>query len=162
MVRRGKASEKEEVLVSKIAVVGISIVAILLSLVFENQNITFIIGLVFAIAASANFPILFLSITWGGLTTRGAVAGAGVGLLASLSMVVLSPAIWTQILHLKGAAPVPYDNPALFSVPLAFVVAWLVSVLDGSASGAAERAAFPSQFVRSQTGFHIETVAGRN
>jgi cation/acetate symporter len=154
-IRRGRASEAEEVRVSKIATVGLSVLAMGLGLLFENQNIAFMVGLVFAVAASANFPLILLSVSWSGLTTRGAVGGGLSGLVCAVAMVLLSPGVWTATLHL-GAAPFPYDNPALFSVPLAFVMAWAVSVLDRSEAASRVRAAFAAQHVRAQTGLHVQ------
>jgi cation/acetate symporter len=153
VIRRGRASEHEEVLVSKAAVVAISLLAMGLGVVFENQNIAFMVGLVFAIAASANFPVILLSIVWPDLTTRGAVSGSLAGLLSSVGLVALSPEVWTATLKF-GPAPFPYDNPALVSVPLAFAVSWAVSVLDRSTT-ALVRASFGAQH-RAQTGLGIE------
>jgi cation/acetate symporter len=155
VIRRGRASEHEEVLVSKAAVVAISLLAMGLGVVFENQNIAFMVGLVFAIAASANFPVILLSIVWPDLTTRGAVSGSLAGLLSSVGLVALSPGVWTATLKF-GPAPFPYDNPALVSVPLAFAVSWAVSVLDRSTAAALVRASFGAQHVRAQTGLGIE------
>jgi cation/acetate symporter len=155
VLRKGRASEREEVLVSKLAAVAISLLAMALGVVFENQNIAFMVGLVFAIAASANFPVILLSIVWPDLTTKGAVSGSLAGLISSVGLVALSPGVWTATLKL-GAAPFPYDNPALVSVPLAFAVSWVVSMLDRSASAASVRAAFGAQHVRAQTGLGIE------
>jgi cation/acetate symporter len=155
VIRRGRASEHEEVLVSKAAVVAISLLAMGLGVEFENQNIAFMVGLVFAIAASANFPVILLSIVWPDLTTRGAVSGSLAGLLSSVGLVALSPGVWTAALKL-GPAPFPYDNPALVSVPLAFAVSWAVSVLDRSTAAARVRASFGAQHVRAQTGLGIE------
>jgi cation/acetate symporter len=155
VIRRGGAGEHEEVLVSKAAVVAISLLSMGLGVVFENQNIAFMVGLVFAIAASANFPVILLSIVWPDLTTRGAVSGSLAGLLSSVGLVALSPGVWTATLKL-GPAPFPYDNPALVSVPLAFAVSWAVSVLDRSAAAALVRASFGAQHVRAQTGLGIE------
>ena len=155
VVRRGRASEHEEVLASKAAVIVISLLAMGLGIVFENQNIAFMVGLVFAIAASANFPVILLSIVWPDLTTRGAVSGSLAGLLSSVGLVALSPGVWTATLKL-GPAPFPYDNPALVSVPLAFAVSWVVSALDRSTAAALVRASFGPQHVRAQTGLGIE------
>jgi cation/acetate symporter len=155
VVRKGRASEQEEVLVSKAAAVAISLLSMGLGVVFENQNIAFMVGLVFAIAASANFPVILLSIVWPDLTTRGAVSGSLAGLVASVGLVALSPGVWTATFKL-GPAPFPYDNPALASVPLAFAVSWAVSVLDRSAAAALVRASFGAQHVRAQTGLGVE------
>jgi cation/acetate symporter len=152
VIRRGQATEREEVNVSKGAAVVISLVAMGLGILFENQNIAFMVGLVFAIAASANFPVIFLSVAWRGLTTRGAVTGSLAGLISALVLVALSPGVWTATLKL-GPAPFPYDNPALFSVPLAFLTTWLVSRFDRSAEAVRVRFAFDAQDVVAQTGF---------
>jgi cation/acetate symporter len=157
VIRRGQASEQEEVRVSKGAVIVISLAAMGLGILFENQNIAFMVGLVFAIAASANFPVIYLSVAWSGLTTRGAVMGSLAGLISALVLVALSPGVWTTTLGL-GQAPFPYDNPALFSVPLAFFVTWLVSRLDKSAEGTRARAAFEAQHVAAHTGFFRSTT----
>ena len=141
VVRSGRASESEEVLVSKAATVALSLAAMGLGLLFEHQNIAFMVGLVFALSASANFPVILLSVMWPGLTTRGALAGGLTGLLTALTLVVVGPSVWTATLHL-GRAPFPYENPALFSVPLAFAVCWCVSRLDRSAAATRVRAAF--------------------
>ena len=151
VLRRGRVSETQEVRVSKLAAIAISVVAMGLGILFENQNIAFMVGLVFAIAASANFPIIFLSVAWKGLTTRGAVAGSLIGLSSALILVALGPSVWTVTLKL-GAAPFPYDNPALFSVPLAFLTSWVVSRLDRSAAADVVKQAFAAQHVKAQTG----------
>jgi cation/acetate symporter len=155
VARRGRASEQEEVLVSKAAVVAIGLLSMGLGVVFENQNIAFMVGLVFAIAASANFPVILLSIVWPDFTTRGAVSGSLAGLVASVGLVALSPGVWTATFKL-GPAPFPYDNPALVSVPLAFAISLAVSLLDRSAAAASVRASFGAQHVRAQTGLGIE------
>lgn len=152
VLRRGRASEQREVWVSKASAVAISLAAMGLGVLFENQNIAFMVGLVFAIAASANFPVILLSVAWRDLTTRGAVAGSLAGLVSSLLLVALSPGVWTATLKL-GVAPFPYDNPALFSVPLAFVTSWAVSRLDRSAAATSVRAAYAAQHVTAHTGF---------
>ncbi|MHC2104354.1 cation/acetate symporter ActP [Methylobacterium sp. CM6246] len=151
-LRRGRATEQREVQVSKAAAVAISLVAMGLGILFENQNIAFLVGLVFAIAASANFPVILLSVAWRDLTTRGAVTGSLAGLVSSLVLVALSPGVWTATLKL-GAAPFPYDNPALFSVPLAFLTSWAVSRLDRSEAAASVRTAYAAQHVTAHTGF---------
>ena len=108
-----------------------------LGIVFEKQNVAFMVGLAFCIAASCNFPVLLLSIYWRGLTTRGAFIGGFLGLISAVVMVVLSPAVWEDTMgHPKGSAPFPYENPALFSMAIAFIGIWLFSVTDRSRRGA--------------------------
>ncbi|ONF47739.1 cation acetate symporter [Methylobacterium radiotolerans] len=151
VIARGRTTEKHEVNLSKISAVVIGIVAIYLGYVFENQNVAFMVGLAFAVAASCNFPVLAMSILWRGTTTWGALAGGLVGLLAAVIMVVLSKAVW--VTTLGNPAPLfPYDNPALFSMPLAFATIWVVSLLDKTRRAQRERAAFEAQYVRSETG----------
>lgn len=151
VIMKGSASEAQELRVTKLATLGLGLVAIVLGIVFENINVAFMVALAFGIAASANFPVLFLSMFWSGLTTRGALAGGYVGLLSAMGFVVFSKLVWVDVLHF--AEPLfPYAQPALFSMPLAFLMAYAVSRLDRTARAKAERAAFADQFVRGQTG----------
>lgn len=154
VVKDGKATERDELRVSKITVVILGIVAIALGILFEKQNIAFMVGLAFSIAASCNFPIIILSMYWSRLTTRGAMIGGWLGLLTAVILMILGPTIWVQILgHEKPIYP--YEYPALFSMLVAFVGTWLFSVTDSSLAGQQERERFRSQFVRSQTGLGI-------
>ena len=153
--RKGQATELQELRVSKITVVLLGFVAIALGILFEKQNIAFMVGLAFSIAASCNFPIILLSMYWSKLTTRGAMIGGWLGLITAIVLMVLGPTIWVQVLG--NAKPIyPYEYPALFSMLAAFIGTWLFSVTDHSASGAQERQRFQAQFVRSQTGVGIE------
>jgi cation/acetate symporter len=159
-IKLGKVSEGAEVRVSKMSSLGLGVLAVLLGILFENLNVAFMVGLAFGIAASCNFPVLFLSMYWKGLTTRGAVAGGFVGLISAVAIVVFSQAVWVTVLG--NAKPLfPYEQPAIFSMPLAFFVCWLVSKLDTSAQAAKERAAFEDQYVRAQTGFGAAGAVSR-
>ncbi|EIT71925.1 MULTISPECIES: cation acetate symporter [Hydrocarboniphaga] len=151
VIRKGTATEGEEMKVSRYATIGLGLVAVLLGILFENQNVAFLVGLTFGIAASANFPVLILSMYWRGLTTQGALWGGLAGLISAVGLVVLSKAVWVAVLG--HAQPLfPYEQPALFSMPLAFFVTWLVSRLDHSARAERERLAFDEQAVRAETG----------
>lgn len=153
VIARGRVADGKEVRISKISAVVIGLIAIVLGYVFEKQNVAFMVGLAFAIAASCNFPVLAMSIFWKGTTTWGALIGGFLGLISATVMVILSPSVWELSLgHEKGAALFPYDNPALFSMTIAFLGIWLFSTLDRSARGDRERAAFGDQYVRSETG----------
>ena len=151
---RGRATEVQEVRVSRMATIVLGIVAIALGILFEQQNIAFMVGLAFAIAASCNFPILFLSMFWKRLTTRGALIGGFLGLLAAVVLVILSPTVWETVLGYETAV-FPYKDPALFSMIVAFAGIWFFSVTDRSRTAREEEAAFEAQYVRSQTGIGI-------
>lgn len=154
---KGEVNQMQEIRISKYATVGIGALAIVLGIAFEHQNIAFMVGLAFAIAASANFPILFLSMYWRGLTTRGAVIGGSLGLATAIVLVVLGPIVWGEIVHGDASKAIfPYQYPALFSVSVAFFGIWLFSKLDTSASAQKEREAYENQFIRSQTGIGAE------
>ena len=160
VIRRGRVDEGAEVRVSRITTLVLGVVAIVLGVVFEKINVAFMVGLAFAVAASANFPVLFLSMLWSGLTTRGAVIGGFVGLFSALGLTILSPGIWEAVLgYPKGSAWFPYVSPALFTMPLAFLCCWVFSVTDKSARAAKDRAAYEAQYVRSQTGIGIDAAA---
>jgi cation/acetate symporter len=151
---RGNHDEKKEMRVSKIATVVLGVLAIFLGILFEKQNVAFMVGLAFAIAASANFPILALSMYWRNLTTRGALLGGSAGLLTAIVLVVLSPVVWVDVLHY--AQPIfHYKYPAIFSMPVAFIGIWLFSKLDHSPAAAEARAKFDAQRIRAQTGIGI-------
>jgi cation/acetate symporter len=158
VIMKGKATETAELRVSKIASIGLGVVAITLGILFERMNVAFMVGLAFGIAASANFPVLILSMYWRGLTTRGALAGGYAGLVSAVVLVVLSKLVWVSVLG--NAQPIfPYDQPALFSMPLAFIVTFLVSTFDRSRTATAEKKAFEDQYVRAQTGFGAATAS---
>lgn len=146
-----KPTEAKEMRVSKIATIILGFVAILLGIAFEQQNIAFMVGLAFAIAASANFPVLFLSMVWSKLTTRGAVIGGSLGLATAVLLVILGPIVWVQVLGFEQAL-FPYKYPALFSVSVAFVSIIIISLTDKSEQAAKEIQAFEAQYLRAQTG----------
>ncbi|KLT73688.1 acetate permease [Neisseria arctica] len=158
VIRKGQATSQEEMRVSRITVLSLGVLAILFGLIFENQNIAFMVGLAFAVAASANFPILMLSMFWKGLTTRGAVIGGFSGLILALVLIVLGPSVWVQVLHHE--APIfPYGNPAIVSIPAAFIMAWLGSITDNSERAKQDRAGYEAQYVRSMTGIGAEEAS---
>jgi len=129
LLRRNKTSEREEVLVSRLASVLVGVLAVALGLVFEGENIAYMIALTFSVAASANFPVLVLALNWSQLTTRGAVLGGSIGLVCAIALVVMSPAVWVNALG--NAEPIiDVRNPALISMPVAFIAIWLVSMTD--------------------------------
>ncbi len=148
---KGRLSEDREVAISKTAAVVIGIVAIFLGYIFEKQNVAFMVGLAFSVAASCNFPVLVMSLFWKGTTTRGVAVGGFLGLASSVLGVVLGPSVWVKTLGF-ASTPFPYDNPAIFSMAIGFAGIWLFSVLDHSKRGQEDRAGFVQQHVRSETG----------
>lgn len=155
VIKKGKADGMAEMKVSKMATVALGIIAIIMGIAFEKQNIAFVVGLAFAIAASANFPILFLSMFWKKLTTRGALIGGSLGLATAVMLVILGPIVWVEILG-NAEAIFPYKYPALFSVAAAFIGIWFFSITDKSEGAAKEIEAFEAQYVRAQTGIGAE------
>ncbi|MGD9669512.1 MAG: cation acetate symporter [Hyphomicrobiaceae bacterium] len=159
VIARGNANEQTEVRISKIAAVVIGIFAIFLGYIFEKQNVAFMVGLAFSVAASINFPVLVMSIFSKNTTTKGAVIGGLIGLVTSVTMVVLSKSVWEDVLGMpKGSAPFPYSNPALFSMTSAFVGIWFFSLIDRTATAAKERNSFEAQKLRSETGIGMATA----
>ena len=154
---KGKVDEIKEMRVSRYATVGLGFLAIVFGIAFENQNIAYMVGLAFAVAASANFPILFLSMYWSKLTTRGAVIGGSLGLATAVILVILGPIVWGEILHGDASKAIfPYKYPALFSVTVAFASIWFFSITDNSEEAKKEIEAYENQFIRSQTGIGAE------
>ncbi len=161
VIKNGKADSTSELRVSRITTIALGILAVTLGIVFEKQNIAFMVSLAFAIAASANFPVLFMSVLWKDCTTRGAVIGGFLGLISSVALTIVSPSVWEATLgNPKGSALFPYTSPALFSMTIGFVGIWLFSVLDRSAQAQKDRAGFLAQQVRSETGIGASTGSG--
>ena len=161
LFKGGNADSAAELRVSRITTIVLGVIAVTLGIAFEKQNIAFMVSLAFAIAASANFPVLFLSILWKGCTTRGAVIGGFLGLVSSVTLTFLSPAVWEVTLgNPKGSAWFQYSSPAVFSISLAFFGIWLFSITDRSKQAQQEREAFAAQQVRSETGYGASGASG--
>jgi len=161
VVKKGTADSASELRVSKITTICLGVIAVVLGIAFEKQNIAFMVSLAFAIAASANFPVLFMSVLWKDCTTRGAVIGGFLGLISSVVLTVVSPSVWEATLgNPKGSALFPYTSPALFSMTIGFVGIWLFSILDKSERARVDRAGFLAQQVRSETGIGAAGASG--
>lgn len=151
VIKKGQATEQQELRVTRMATISLGVVAILLGIAFENMNVAFMAALAFGVAASGNFPVLILSMYWKGLTTRGALASGYSGLFSAVIFVVLSKSVWVDVFHF--ANPIfPYTQPALFAMPIAFIAAYVFSVTDKSQAAEKERILFADQYVRAQTG----------
>ncbi|MGQ0557032.1 MAG: cation acetate symporter [Nitrospiraceae bacterium] len=161
VIKGGKADGASELRVSRMTTVALGILAVLLGIVFEKQNVAFMVSLAFAIAASANFPVLFMSVLWKDCTTRGAVVGGFLGLMSSMLLTIVSPSVWeTTLGYPKGSALFPYASPALFSMTIGVAGIWLFSILDRSSQAAKDRGGFLAQQVRSETGIGATTASG--
>ena len=155
---RGRTTESSEVRVSKFASLGLGVIAVILGIVFEKQNVAFIVALTFSIAASATFPVLVMAMFSKSLTTKGAVIGGYIGLVGSVGAVILSKVVWVQ--SFGFAEPVfPYIYPTLFTMPAAFLGCWVFSALDNSDQAKAERAGYEAMAIRSETGLGAEGAA---
>jgi cation/acetate symporter len=159
VVRKGQDSEKEEVWVAKIAAIAIGALAIVIAIIGgEGLNVSFMVGLAFAVAASANFPALLLALTWRRFNTAGAVTGVLFGVVSSILLVVISPTVWPGA-DSEGGALSFYDlaNPAIISVPLGFIGCWLGTVLSSETHAVRS---FDELYVRSETGLGAEVGTG--
>jgi cation/acetate symporter len=159
VVRKGRDSEKEEVWVAKIAAVAIGAISIAIAVIGgEGLNVSFMVGLAFAVAASAIFPALLLALTWRRFNTSGAITGVLVGVVSSIALVIISPTVWPGP-DSEGGALGFYDlaNPGIVSIPLGFIGCWLGTVL--SREEVAERS-FDELYVRSETGLGAEAGTG--
>ena len=152
VIKRGKADEKQEVKAAKIATLCLGLLAIILGIVFKGQNVAFMVGLAFAVAASANFPALFMSIFWRKFTTKGAVCSIYTGLILSVVLIILSPTVWIDILK-NSKAIFPLKNPAIVSFFASFAIGILVSLLTQEKE-AEEK--FESEKIRSYIGVGAE------
>ena len=159
IVRSGKDSEHEEVWVAKIAAVSIGAIAIAIAIIGgAGLNVSFMVGLAFAVAASALFPSLLLALVWRRFNTGGAVTGVLLGVISSIALVIISPTVWPGP-DSEGGALSWYTlaNPAIISVPLGFFGCWLGTMLSRETK--AERT-FDELFVRSETGLGAEAATG--
>ncbi len=159
IVRHGKDSEREEVWVAKIAAVGIGAIAIAIAVIGgSGLNVSFMVGLAFAVAASAIFPALLLALIWRRFNTGGAVTGVLFGVISSIALVIISPTVWPGP-DSEGGALGFYDlaNPGIVSIPLGFIGCWLGTVLTRETKALRS---FDELYVRSETGLGAEAATG--
>ena len=155
IIRKHQDSEKEEVWVAKVAAASIGAIAILIAVIGgEGLNVSFMVGLAFAIAASANFPALVLALTWRRFNTTGAVCGVALGVLSAIFLIVVSPKVWPGADTVTGS-PIGWTlaNPGIVSIPLGFLGCILGTLIGREKE--TERS-FHELYVRSETGLGAE------
>ena len=161
VIKKGQASSDAELRVSKITTICLGILAVVLGIAFEKENVAYMVMLAFVIACSGNFPVLFMSVLWKNCTTRGAVVGGFTGLILAVVLTIGSASVWEAVLgNPKGSDWFPYNSAAIFSMSAAFFTIWLVSILDNSAQAKKERALYPAQQLRSETGLGAAGASG--
>ncbi len=161
VIMKGQATSDKELRVSKITTICLGVLAVVLGIAFEKQNVAYMVMLAFVIACSGNFPVLFMSVLWRNCTTRGVVVGGFTGLILATVLTIGSASVWEAVMHNpKGSAWFPYNSAAIFSMSAAFFTIWLVSILDNSAQAKKERALFPAQQLRSETGLGAAGASG--
>ncbi|WP_309673230.1 sodium/solute symporter [Gemmatimonas sp.] len=146
VIRKGHPKPGEEIKVARIATVVLAVVAMILGIAFKGQNVAFMVGLAFAIAASANFPALVLSVFWRRTTTAGAASSMIVGATSTLVLIALSPAVQIDLLH-HATAIFPLKNPALVTIPLSFATGILVSLLRPNPASEARHEAIETRLL---------------
>ncbi|MDX8151042.1 sodium/solute symporter [Patulibacter brassicae] len=160
IVKRGKASDKEELWAGRVAALGVGVIAIAIAVIGgEGLNVSFMVGLAFAVAASANFPALLLALTWKRFNTAGAVTGVAFGIVSAIFLIIVSPGVWPGPDGSTGlndsGSPIGWTlgNPGIVSIPLGFLGCWLGTVLSKDESSG-ER--FEELQVRAETGLGAE------
>lgn len=154
VISKEKCTETQELWISRVTVVVLGAVGIFLAIIFEGQNVAVLATLPLAIGASTNFPLLLLSMYWGGITTRGTLAGGYAGLLSAVVLLLLGPNVWVPVFGFDTAI-FPYAYPTLFSMSICFGFAWWFSITDKSSRADEERSVFEAQLLRSQLGDDI-------
>ena len=158
VICKGAPDSHKELQLTRLTTLVIGVIAVILGILFENENVAFIATMPMVVAASVNFPVLFLSLFWPGLTTRGAIWGALAGLVSSVGLIIVGPQVWVSVLGFEEPL-FPYNYPALFTLPLALAVTWLFSVTDRSVRGAIDRDNYLRLLIRSEYGPEDEELA---
>lgn len=159
IIRRGQATEKEQMVAARLASIGVAVISIILALFAQKMNVAFLVALAFAVAASANLPVILFTIFWRRFNTTGAVTGMVVGLFSSLILVALSPNVWNPepgAAILVGKAIFPLTNPGIVSIPLGFIAAYVGTLLSSKKEDAKK---FDEILVKANTGLGISGVS---
>tara|TARA_R110002096_G_scaffold433579_2_gene652577 strand:- start:38666 stop:40342 length:1677 start_codon:yes stop_codon:yes gene_type:complete len=154
-----ESSEGMEIKVTQFSTIIIGVIAVFLGFAFEGQNVAVTAAIALAIAASVNFPIIFLSLYWKGLTTSGTVKGGYLGLAVCIGLILVSPGIMVEVLGFENAL-FAYAYPTVVAMPFTFAALIILSRLDKSARGERERSNYDEQALRSELGTHVEEAKG--
>jgi cation/acetate symporter len=122
-------TDRQQVIAGKITAFSVGIIAIILGILFKGMNVSFLVGLAFAIAASANLPAILMVLFWKKTTVKGIVASIIVGVFTAVMMILLSPSMYTSYGINPDKAPIPFSNPGIISIPLSFLTIVVVSLL---------------------------------
>lgn len=155
IVRKGKANEREQMKAARFASIGVSVLSIALALLASKLNVAFLVGLAFAVAASANLPVILFTIFWRRFNTAGAISGMLTGLLSAIALVAVSPSIWDPAgkAIFIGEPLITLTNPGIISIPLGFIGAWIGTIVSSRSKDA--DAKFDEVLVKANTGIHM-------
>ncbi|WP_217431050.1 solute symporter family protein [Bacillus toyonensis] len=159
IIRKGKSTEKEQVSMARYASIGVAVVSIILALFAQTLNVAFLVSLAFAVAASANLPVILFTIYWKRFNTTGAISGMVVGLVSAIVLVALSPNVWNPVAGkaiFVGEALFPYTTPGIISIPLGFLAAYLGTIFSSKKEDVAK---FDEILVKSNTGHGISDAS---
>ncbi|GAA5149395.1 cation acetate symporter [Pseudonocardia eucalypti] len=159
IIKRGRAEPRKEIMVARVSALGIGVVGIAGGILAKDQNILFMVSLTFAVAASANLPTILYSLFWKRFSTAGALASIYTGLISSVTLIVLSPAVSggkTSMLPNANFQHFPLSNPGIVTIPLSFLLGYVVSLLFPEKASQDRHAEMQ---VRALTGAGSEAVA---
>ncbi len=156
IIRKGEATEKEQMKAARWASVAVSVLSILLAIFAQSLNVAFLVALAFAVAASANLPLIVFTVFWKRFNATGALWGSLTGLISALVLVSMSPSVWDPSggAIFTGNPLIPLSNPGIISIPLGFLGAWLGTVL--SSNKTVNEDTFAEIQVKAHTGIHME------
>jgi cation/acetate symporter len=155
ILRKGKATEKEQLKMARLAAIGVSVVSIILALGAQTLNVAFLVSLAFAVAASANLPVIIYTIYWRRFNTTGAVWAMVVGLISAIGLVLISPSVISPEAGkaiFVGNPIFPYSTPGIISIPLGFIAGYLGTIFS---SQKADVKKYEEVLVKSNTGIGI-------
>ncbi|OLN22928.1 cation acetate symporter [Domibacillus antri] len=135
IIKKGQATEKEQMKAARFASIGVSALSVILALFAQSMNVAFLVSLAFCIAASANLPVIIYTIYWKRFNTTGAISAMVTGLVSALVLVAMSPNVWNPegTAIFAGDPLFPLTNPAIVSVPVGFIAGYIGSLVSAKA-----------------------------